>query len=237
MAELIPMFGRQWWLGNAPVVAITVALLGLGRRASDRDVERVTLVLGALLIARVVVAQSVLLYSGTWQAASNLPLQMCRISALVSGCVLLWRRQGLYELLYYWGIPGTFHSLLTPDLSAAAMRFVAVEYFVAHGGILLAALWATVVLGMRPRPGSWWRAFLWTQLVLPVVVLANWLLQANYMFLCEPTAVASPFVCGRFPYHLIGLELAALLHFGLVYLPFRRRRSAPAARPAPSDRG
>jgi uncharacterized membrane protein YwaF len=67
--------------------------------------------------------------------------------------------------------------------------FLFMEYFIAHGGIILNALFITLVLGMKPRKGSWWKIALWSHIPLGIVGFLNWLLDANYMYLCEKPMV------------------------------------------------
>ena len=62
--------------------------------------------------------------------------------------------------------------------------------------------------------------FLWSQLILPFIVLANILLDANYLFMAEKPIISNPFLIGEWPWYLIILEFASLLNFAIVYLPF-----------------
>jgi uncharacterized membrane protein YwaF len=48
----------------------------------------------------------------------------------------------------------------------------------------------------------------------------NYITGGNYMYLSEKPIVENPFVIGDWPWYIIGLELAGLLHFYLVYLLF-----------------
>jgi len=48
----------------------------------------------------------------------------------------------------------------------------------------------------------------------------NYLLGSNYMYLAIKPNVENPFLIGDWPYYIIGLELAVVLHAILVYLPF-----------------
>ena len=73
---------------------------------------------------------------------------------------------------------------------------------------------------MKPRKGSWWRIFLWSQLLLPIIVCINWVLNANYMYLWIKPIAKNPFLFGEWPWYILGIELVALLHFFIVYLPF-----------------
>lgn len=84
----------------------------------------------------------------------------------------------------------------------------------------MSALYLTLVLGMRPRKGSWWRIAIWTQPVLVVIGLFNWVLDANYMYLCEKPIANNPFVFGNWPWYIIGLEIAGLIHAIIIYSPF-----------------
>ncbi len=218
--EIIPLFGQQWWVGNAPTVVVVFLFLILGKKMNVVWLHKTTFILGGFLLSVAILSHPYQLALGRWSLQSSLPLQMCAISALLSGLLLLFKRQWMYEIVYFWGIPGAFHSLMTPEFTLGTDGLFFIEYFVSHGGIILSALWVTLLYKMKPRKGSWWKIFLWSQLLLPIVGSLNWLLDANYMYLCAPPSVENPFLVGEFPYHLIGLELAGLLHFAIVYLPF-----------------
>ena len=58
---------------------------------------------------------------------------------------------------------------------------------------------------MKPRVGSWWKVFLYSQLLIPTIGLANYLLDANYMFLCVAPIVENPFIFTRqWPWYILG---------------------------------
>ena len=59
-----------------------------------------------------------------------------------------------YELLLYWDIPGTFYSLLTPEMTQGEGGLFIHEYYISHGGIIFSALYLTIVYGMYPREFS-----------------------------------------------------------------------------------
>ena len=73
---------------------------------------------------------------------------------------------------------------------------------------------------MKPQTVSWWKVLLWSQILLPVIGLINWILNANYMYLSVKPIVNNPFLMGEWPWYIISIELASLLHFFIVYLPF-----------------
>lgn len=218
--ETIPTFGSLWWQANVPTVAVIIGLIVAGKRLPPRYRERLAVVLAAVLIARVILIHPYLVYLGRWRVQSSLPLHMCGLSAILSGVVLLWRNQRAYEFLFYWGIPGAFHSLLTPEFTSGRAGLLFTEYFISHGGIIASALYLTLVLEMKPRKGSWWKIALWSQPVLLVIGAANWVLDSNYMYLCQKPLANNPFVMGDWPWYLVGLQIAGLLHLLAVYSPF-----------------
>ena len=218
--ETISIFSPLWWQANTMTVAVIVGILFAGKKLSPGQRERLAVVIGVILLARWVLYHPYVMSLGKWNVRSNLPLHMCGLSALLSGIVLFWRNQWAYEFLYYWGIPGAFHSLLTPEFTSGREGLLFSEYFLSHGGIIVSALYLTLVLGMRPRKGSWWRIAIWTQPVLVVIGLLNWVLDANYMYLCEKPIANNPFVFGNWPWYIIGLEIAGLIHAIIIYSPF-----------------
>ncbi|MFQ6615256.1 MAG: TIGR02206 family membrane protein [Fidelibacterota bacterium] len=234
--DTISIFAPLWWKANIPTVVIIVGLIGVGKRLSPLNRERLAVILAVVLLARVILIHPYLISLGRWRVESSLPLHMCGLSAILSGVVLLWRNQRAYEFLYYWGIPGAFHSLLTPEFTSGRVGLLFPEYFISHGGILASALYLTLVLGMRPSKGSWWRIALWTQPVLLGIGLANWALDSNYMYLCQKPLASNPFVIGDWPWYLVGLEIAGLLHILAIYSPVALqyyRQTVPATRAVP----
>jgi hypothetical integral membrane protein (TIGR02206 family) len=229
--EILPTFSQLWWQAILSSAAVITVLLVYAKQLNKDQLEVMAKVVGVILIGREIFVHPYEMYLGVWTVKSSLPLQMCGLSSIMSGVILFYRRQWLYELLYFWGIPGAFHSFLTPEFTQGTHGWLFYDYFLAHGGIIFSALFCSLYLGFKPRKGSWWKIFLWTQLTLPIIGGINWLLDANYMYICEAPLVKNPFVWGKFPFHLIGFEVAGLLHFFLVYIPYgikyRREHETP----------
>jgi hypothetical integral membrane protein (TIGR02206 family) len=161
---------------------------------------------------------------GEWDQQSSLPLNLCSLSAILSGIVLLWKNQLAYEFLLFWGIPGATHSLLTPEMTLGREGWYGYDYYLSHAGIILSAVYLTLILNMRPRVYSWLKIFLYTQIVLIVVFVIDKLIHANYMYLVTKPSVDNPFVFGEWPWYILGFELAGILHFFIVYLVFQKKK-------------
>ena len=62
---------------------------------------------------------------------------------------------------------------------------------------------------------------LFTNTLIIIVGMINYLLESNYMFLCSRPDVNNPLLIGGWPYYLIVLEVIFFIYGYLLYLPFK----------------
>ena len=122
-----------------------------------------------------------------------LPLHVCSIAVFAVAAALIFRWQTAYEIAYFWGLAGATNAVVTPQLIADYPSYRFFQYFIAHGGIVAGALFATWGLGMRPTSKSVIRVFALLNLFAIVAFGVNWALESNYMFLSRPPVTESPF--------------------------------------------
>jgi len=166
---------------------------------------------------------------------TDLPVHLCGVGVFLTAWALLRRRQLVYELAYFWGLAGTLQGVLTPDIAKGFPSYEFFQFFITHCGIVVGVLVATVGLGMRPCPGSVPKVFALTAVYATLVAALNWLVGANYMFLCAPPAGDSPFFFLAWPWYVAFLALVGLVFYTALYLPFylgdRLRRPGPPPEP------
>jgi hypothetical integral membrane protein (TIGR02206 family) len=160
--------------------------------------------------------------------AQALPLQLCDITTLIAALALWFRRPLLVELTYFWGLAGSFQGLLTPDLPQHFPTYPYVQYYIAHGGIVAAALLLVIGLRLHPRPF----AVAWVALLAIVYAgllgLLDAVTGANYMYLgSKPLAPTLLDLMGPWPWYLLGAGALGVLFFAILDAPFYvgRRRS------------
>ena len=251
IGEHFPLFGSLHWVVIVGIaVAAALFSLAL-RRATGRSYEAalcraVCWSLGGMLACGAVAAQVHDVAAGTWSLQKSLPLDLCDIAVFVVALALLGVGlqhqasrgrpapgtaavghnpvrfgQRLYELAYFWGIGGTVQAVLTPDFEDPIPSVGCVHYFVLHGGIIVSVLVMTIGLRMRPQPGAVWRAWLVTLGLAVLVALIDYLLGANYMYMCGPPANPTLYdVFGPWPWALLSLVLVGTLILVLCYAPF-----------------
>ncbi|OXM15248.1 TIGR02206 family membrane protein [Paenibacillus herberti] len=209
------------------LITAAVVLLYLFRRPLARSKPaRGRLILAALLAVCEILLNIWYFSNGIFQASSTLPFELCSISLYLSILMLLLRSRFLFHIVYFTAIGGALQALATPALGYAFPHFRFLEFFAAHGLLILSALYMVWVEGFRPTLRSVFTALIATNVIAAIVFVVNYLSGANYMFLARkpPTASMLDFL-GPYPWYILSLEAAALLIFLALYLPFAIARS------------
>src|SRR5437016_7040277 len=134
------------------------------------------------------------------QVALSLPLQLCDVAIFIAAAALWTRRQLVVEVTYFWGLAGTIQALLTPDLPQHFPSYPYFQYYIAHGGVVAAALVLVVGLGQRPRRWAVARVAFITVAYAAVVGAVDAIAGANYMYLrAKPPTPTRPNVLGTCP--------------------------------------
>ena len=144
----------------------------------------------------------------------------------ISIYMLLTKKQWAFEMVLFIGMPGGLHSLLTPELTHGDSLIHKIDFFIGHGGLILAPFYGIYVLNMWPRKSSWWQSFIRLQILVIIAAVANYLFDSNYMYLSYPPIADNPLIpsensfFGKWPYYIAIFEIAILIHTILIYLPF-----------------
>ena len=168
---------------------------------------------------------------GVRVARFALPLELCH--CVMFACVLSLLRPNRLasEVAYFCGLAGTLPATITPDIGRGFPSWEYIQFFWAHGGVLLAVVFLIAGQGFKPRPGSMWRVFIAVNVYAAVVGAADAALGWNYGYLCEKPAHPSLMdYLGPWPWYILSLEAVAIAGFWLLDLPWRlARRRAGAA--------
>jgi hypothetical integral membrane protein (TIGR02206 family) len=161
-------------------------------------------------------------YSREGIHAGNLPLQLCDAAVWLAGLACVTRKQPLAEFTYFAGLAGAGMALLTPDLAAPWPRWPAIYFFLAHGGIVIAAVLLAFSGVTHFKPRSVWRPFVMLLLWAAIAGIADAVLGGNYMYLRSKPASATPLDSfGPWPWYLVTAAALGLTLFCLLWLPVR----------------
>ncbi|GAC1471029.1 MAG: TIGR02206 family membrane protein [Candidatus Dormibacteraceae bacterium] len=160
--------------------------------------------------------------------ASAFPFQLCDAAIFIAAVALVLRTQLLVEVTYFWGLAGTMQAVITPDLPQHFPTFLFFQYYVAHGGIVAAALFLVVGLGHWPRRDAVLKVALITILYALMIGAIDAATGANYMYLrSKPASENVLDLLGPWPVYigwgsLVGMGLLLILDAPFRWLRQRR---------------
>ena len=221
--EFIETFSPFWWECMVTVTLLIIVIVRLPLHWKHLKRRNYDLFIAGILILNTIAEHWYNYKIGYWNLQQNLPVHLCSITNILCIILLINYKQWIAELVYYWGLAGGIQSLLTPEFTIGMGGYNFYSYFINHGGLILVVAYMIVHYEFIPRPKSWLWVLGYTQLVAVGVWIVNYFVHANYMYLSQKPAVSNPFIIGDWPYYILILEVVALLHFWIFYLPFAKR--------------
>lgn len=220
------LFGASHLLALIIIAAVAAGLVWFARTdLGSRTHRRIELALSCSLLAATGLFVAIELTLGTTTVATFLPFHLCDFAIFVAAFSLLRRSRLGAEVLYFWAFAGTSLAIVTPDLSLDVPSREYWFYFGLHGGVVIAAAYLTLGIGLAPRPGAPIRVWLLTNAYAGIVLAVNLAADTNYLYLLEPPSQPTLLDWfGPWPIYVLVAEAIALALFTLLYLPFYRRR-------------
>lgn len=218
---IIDFLSEEWQRNNLIALTFMFALIFVGRFLNIKQNSFVLYTMGVILMFSSIYSPLRSYLSGNWNIATDLPLHLCGISALICSVLpFLKRKQALFDFVFYTGIIGGIMSMLTPQMNSFdGSQFAYLEYYVRHSIILVMPIFLLQNYGMELSRKSMINTFLNLNILLIIIMPFNFYVGGNYMYLAEPPQVNNPLVIGEWPYYVLWFEvfLVPLLLF-LFYL-------------------
>ena len=219
------LFGSAHLLALGVVVLVNFLVIAFRQRFSERSKIIFRYTLATILIVDELMWHWWNYSIGEWSVQTTLPLHLCSVLVFVSAYMLITKSYAIYEFSYFLGIAGAMQALLTPDAGVYGFpHFRAFQVMVSHGSIVTAAIYMTFVEGYRPYWRSFWRVAIWTNIYMLAILVVNWLLGSNYLFIARKPETASLMdVLGPWPWYILSLEAIGFALCLLLYLPYALR--------------
>jgi len=220
-------------LAVAAIAISAVALVAAAKLRPGNWTRISGLVLAVILVGAEVGWWIFLAATGATEAelGSALPIQLCDAAIFIAAFALVLRTQLLVEITYFWGLAGTIQAVITPDLPQHFPAFPYFQYYVAHGGIVLAALFLVVGLGRWPRRDSVLRVLVITVAFTLLVGAIDAATGADYMYLrSKPGSATLLDLLGPWPWYLAWAALIGVALLLVLDAPFRVLRQRELVR-------
>ena len=216
--EIITPFSLEWWIFNTINVIVIYFILIAAKQISKKSQAILTKSLAIIFISEFFIMDWLHMFNGIWTVKDSLPLHLCSIMWFLSIYFFLLKKQWAFEMLLFIGMPGAVHSLLTPELTHGGDLLHKIDFFIGHGGLILAPLYGVYAFEMWPKKNGWWKTFLKLQIIVLCVFFANYLFDSNYMYLSYPPIANNPLIprgdsfFADWPYYILIFEIAILIH-------------------------
>lgn len=222
MQQNFRLFGPAHLAILSCIIGLPGVLTAIARKhASWR--RRFRFALAIALLVNSIVWYGYLIARGWLTFPDGLPLELCDATLCVTVIASFTLNPIAFDLAYYGALAGTSMAVLTPDLWEHFPSFSTVQFFIAHGLVIVGVLYLVWSGDARPRPGSIWRAMLGLNLFAAVAGSFDLVFRTNYMYLrAKPQNASLLDYLGPWPWYIAVTEVIALGLFALLYIPFLR---------------
>ena len=224
---IITPLSELWWMGIISSILIGIFIIQLAIRIPPDKRTILRLCIASLMFLEEIFNHWYMVYLGIWDLSTSLPIHMCGITGILAGVMLIKNKQIGFEFIAMPGMAGAIHALLTPLLNHGGDTYQVINYYIGHSGIIIVALYLAIVEGYRIRKNSWVSVFFMVQILFVIVGIANWVFDANYMYLSNAPGVNNPLIIGDWPWYILIFEIAGLLHVLVLYFCFRKMKPLP----------
>ncbi|MBN2402479.1 MAG: TIGR02206 family membrane protein [Spirochaetes bacterium] len=198
-----------------------ITILFLKRAVNERINRIFRINLGILIILLEIAGNLWKILHGKWSLNTSLPLHLCGISAYICAVILIMKNRSFIELAYFWSLGGAMIALITPNLEFTFPHFMFLKFFLTHNALVLSVMYFIFIEDFRPSLKSVWKALIITNIYAIIVAPINHVLKSNYLYICHKPGGSTLLDCmGSWPYNIFAMEIAAIIIFFLLYLPF-----------------
>lgn len=212
------MFSLQHLLMIVLMIAGLIVLYATKNRKNSRVFE---ISIAFSLIIFEIFYHVWLLTTDQWRIHHALPLELSNFSVFLAIILLFNRNRTLFEIAFLVGIGGALQAVATPVLSYGWPHFRFIHFFYTH----IAVIWIVFYFLWHYRFPltfvSVVKAMLFLNILLPFIWFVNVQTGGNYWFIMEkPKGDSLLDLFGDHPWHILGMEAAAVVMFSLLVLLF-----------------
>jgi len=221
------LFSKDHLLTIGIILILGVLLFVYRKQIQDSGKKQVfRFSLAFLLLATEIFYHIWLVYENAWSLKTGLPLELSDITVILAIVMLLTNSYRVFQFMYFAGLASSIQAIMTPDLGQYSFpHFRYFEFFVSHGGVVLACLIMVVASKYRPTIPSMWVTVLIVNLYAACVYFVNKSLKTNFMYLMKKPENASLLdYLGPWPWYLLSAELVMIVSFYILYSPFWLKR-------------
>jgi hypothetical integral membrane protein (TIGR02206 family) len=196
-------------------------LIKYAKRASQKTQIKLIQFVSLAISASVICYHIVQIVNGNYNFKEDLPLYLCSFLGLVIPFFTYFRKYWMFEILVFWIIAGTFQGVITPDIAEGFPSLDYFRYWMVHLGLLGVMAYAIFIFKMKPKLVSVFKSYAFLQLYLLLMLLLNFMIGANYMYLNrKPDSASVLDMLGEWPIYALKADAILFIVFLVIYTCF-----------------
>ena len=202
-------------------VFITVIFIRFSRTISSEGQQRIIHYFAVFISVSVLAFHSYNVVTTDYNIRTDLPLYLCSLLGITIPMFTYYRKYWMFEILVFWIIAGTAQGVMTPDIAEGFPSLDYFRYWIVHLGLLIVIFYNIVVFKLRPQFKSVFKSFFALQIYVVLMIVINYILDANYFYLnIKPESASVLDYFGEWPYYIIVAQLIVIPLFLIIYVPF-----------------
>ena len=194
------------------IIFLFITLLKYNEKIGIKDDSKTFLIVLSILMIFLDISEDIVrIFTGYYSITKDLPLQLCSIGVYLAAYNLIYRNQTIFNLIFYWGFVGATNAILTPDGDLFELRIFFFYSQGYHASLIFAVLWMMVKYDMRMEYKSIFQVVLYTNVIVGMITLINFILDSNYMFLRVIPNSISPFLMGQWPTYIVMVQVFSVV--------------------------
>ena len=194
------------------IIFLFITFLSYNEKIGIEDDSKTFLIALSILMIFLDLSEDIVrVFTGYYSINKDLPLQLCSIGVYLAAYNLLYRNQTIFNLIFYWGFVGATNAILTPDGDLFELRIFFFYSQAYHAALIFAILWMIIKYDMRMEYKSIFQVVLYTNVIVGVITLINFVLDSNYMFLRIMPNSISPFLMGQWPTYIVMVQVFSVV--------------------------
>lgn len=154
----------------------------------------------------------------------SVPLHISSLSVILSIIILLTDNEKIFNVLFFFGVLGGITAFLMPDMvhyTYYHYRFY--SFVLIHIGIIIVPLYYYKAYDFEVKLKSMYRIYLFLLVIAPIIMLANFLLDKNYMFIGQKPDIIADYL-PEWPYFIIIYLIMIFILFHMLYFIINFRK-------------
>ena len=215
------MFGNQHLIALLFFILFGYFLIKWAKRLNKEKQYKIINIFAFSLSFTIIIWTLLKIYVRGFDIKEDLPLHLCNFIAFLLPIFTLTKKRIYFDIILFWILAGTTHSVITPDLHNGFPNFIFFKYWFVHAGLIIFVLYSTIVLQLKPNLKSVFKSFIALQAYFAFLFIFNYFLNSNYFYTySKPEGPTALDYLGEWPYYIFTAELILLPYFLLIYLPF-----------------